>query len=131
MIDVPRFVQKMKAAFVCVSVLALVYLVAAGPMKPGDRLARFDLISEDAIGQHRQVIKDMMRHAWSNYVKYAWGGNELKPIAKTPNSNSVFGDAKVGATIVDSLSTLWVMGLKEEFQVSGVLLTTLPEISNF
>ncbi len=58
----------------------------------------------------------MAKHAWDGYVKYAWGDNELKPISKRGHSSSVFGKTKLGATIVDSLDTLYLMGLKEEYQ---------------
>ena len=56
-----------------------------------------------------------MLHAWSGYSKYAWGSNEVKPISKRGHSASVFGSAKMGATIVDAMDTLYIMGLHEEF----------------
>ena len=58
----------------------------------------------------------MMKHAWDNYVKYAWGANELKPISRKGHSASIFGNTALGATIVDGLDTLWIMDLKDEFQ---------------
>lgn len=58
----------------------------------------------------------MMRHAWSNYEKYAWGENELKPITKHGHSAGIFGDSKQGATIVDGMDTLYIMGMHDEFQ---------------
>ena len=58
----------------------------------------------------------MMRHAWSNYETFAWGSNELKPMSRVGHSASIFGGAKMGATIVDALDTLYVMGLKDEFE---------------
>jgi mannosyl-oligosaccharide alpha-1,2-mannosidase len=57
----------------------------------------------------------MMQHAWSNYKVYAWGKNELKPISKRAHTGSIFGSYDIGATIVDSMDTLYVMGMKEEF----------------
>ena len=57
----------------------------------------------------------MMRHAWDNYVTYAWGRNELRPVSKRGHSASVFGSSPMGATVVDSLDTLYIMGLDEEF----------------
>lgn len=62
------------------------------------------------------LVPQMMRHAWSNYKLYAWGKNELKPISKRPHLSSVFGGAELGATIVDGLDTLYIMGLNEEFK---------------
>nr|XP_045014136.1 mannosyl-oligosaccharide 1,2-alpha-mannosidase IA isoform X2 [Jaculus jaculus] len=57
----------------------------------------------------------MMKHAWNNYKRYAWGLNELKPLSKEGHSSSLFGNIK-GATIVDALDTLFIMGMKNEFQ---------------
>jgi len=59
----------------------------------------------------------MMKHGWDNYVKYAWGKNELKPVSKRDHSGSVFGSANMGATIVDSLDTLLIMGLHDEYKL--------------
>lgn len=33
----------------------------------------------------------MMKHAWENYKRYAWGSNELKPLSKQQHSSSLFG----------------------------------------
>lgn len=57
----------------------------------------------------------MMEHAWSNYKMYAWGKNELKPISKRAHTGSIFGSYDIGATIIDSLDTLYIMGMKSEF----------------
>ena len=58
----------------------------------------------------------MMLHAWNGYVKYAWGANELKPIARTGHSASIFGRSAMGATIIDGIDTLFIMGLRDEYQ---------------
>lgn len=59
----------------------------------------------------------MMKLAWTGYEKYAWGQNELKPIAKRSHSPSIFGSASnIGASIVDSLDTLFIMNLKDEYK---------------
>ena len=59
----------------------------------------------------------MAQHAWKGYVQFAWGDNELKPISKRGHSASIFGrNTRMGATIVDSLDTLYLMGLKSEFK---------------
>ncbi|KAG5683523.1 hypothetical protein PVAND_012797 [Polypedilum vanderplanki] len=63
----------------------------------------------------RQKVKEMMQHAWSNYKTYAWGKNELKPISKRAHTGSIFGSYDIGATIVDSMDTLYIMGMKDEF----------------
>ncbi|KAL3125005.1 hypothetical protein niasHT_009304 [Heterodera trifolii] len=65
--------------------------------------------------RRRSFTRNMMKFAWSNYVRYAWGENELRPIAKIGHSGSVFGRAPVGATIIDALDTLYIMGMNKEF----------------
>ncbi|CAJ0566861.1 unnamed protein product, partial [Mesorhabditis spiculigera] len=62
-----------------------------------------------------QVVK-MMLHAWHGYRNYTWGANEIKPISGQPNNQGIFGGADMGATIVDAADTLWLMGLKEEYE---------------
>lgn len=57
-----------------------------------------------------------MLHAWNNYKLYAWGKNELKPMSKRAHLSSVFGAGELGATIVDGLDTLYLMGLNDEFR---------------
>ena len=58
----------------------------------------------------------MIKHAWNGYATHALGENEFKPISKKGHSAMVFGKTKVGATIIDSLDTLYIAGLKDEFQ---------------
>ncbi len=58
----------------------------------------------------------MMKHAWDGYAAYAWGKNEVRPISKRGHSASIFGSSSLGATIVDGLDTLFIMGMMEEFQ---------------
>ncbi|XP_016110943.1 mannosyl-oligosaccharide 1,2-alpha-mannosidase IB [Sinocyclocheilus grahami] len=58
----------------------------------------------------------MMKHAWDSYRQYGWGHNELKPIAKKGHSTNIFGNSQMGATIVDALDTLYIMGLHDEFK---------------
>ncbi|ERN07458.1 mannosyl-oligosaccharide 1,2-alpha-mannosidase MNS1 isoform X1 [Amborella trichopoda] len=70
-------------------------------------------IQEDPIDIHRrEKVKEAMLHAWTSYEKYAWGHDELQPQSK--NGVDQFGG--LGATIVDSLDTLYIMGLHQQFQ---------------
>ena len=66
----------------------------------------------------RDHVKLMMKHAWDGYVKYSWGANELRPISRKPHINSIYGSAKLGATIVDSLDTLFIMEMMDEFNAA-------------
>ncbi|KAI4355898.1 hypothetical protein L6164_004626 [Bauhinia variegata] len=62
--------------------------------------------------QRREKVKEAMLHAWTSYEKYAWGQDELQPQSK--NGVNSFGG--LGATVIDSLDTLYIMGLDEQFQ---------------
>lgn len=57
-----------------------------------------------------------MKYGWDNYKRYAWGKNELSPVTKKGHSPSIFSKASMGATIVDGLDTLYIMGLHEEYK---------------
>ncbi|KAG5181591.1 mannosyl-oligosaccharide 1,2-alpha-mannosidase [Tribonema minus] len=52
-----------------------------------------------------------MQFVWGNYKTLAWGKDELKPASGTGQDN--WGG--LGVTLVDTLDTLWLMGLKNEF----------------
>ncbi|KAM6906212.1 mannosyl-oligosaccharide 1,2-alpha-mannosidase IA [Lycodopsis pacificus] len=67
--------------------------------------------------ERRDKIKEMMKHAWGSYRRYAWGSNELRPISKQGHSSNLFGSIK-GATIVDALDTLYIMEMFEEFDAA-------------
>jgi hypothetical protein len=59
----------------------------------------------------REKIKEGMRHVWKGYKTYAFGRDELKPLSNHGQDN--WGG--IGMTILDSLDTLWILGLKAEF----------------
>ena len=58
----------------------------------------------------------MMQHAWDGYAKYGWGKNEVRPVSLRGHTASIFGSASMGATIVDALDTLYIMGMMEEYE---------------
>lgn len=58
----------------------------------------------------QRAVVAAAKHAWSGYKKYAWGHDQLKPIAK--GFHDVFG---LGWTIIDSLDTLYILNMREEF----------------
>lgn len=63
----------------------------------------------------RGQVKAAAAHSWRGYEQHAWGFDELQPITQD-GKDSLGG---FGATIVDSLDTLWLMGLKDEFGSAG------------
>ncbi|XP_041844436.1 mannosyl-oligosaccharide 1,2-alpha-mannosidase IA isoform X2 [Melanotaenia boesemani] len=64
--------------------------------------------------ERREKVKEMMKFAWDNYKQYAWGKNELRPLTKNGHIGNMFGGLR-GASIIDSLDTLYIMGLMEEY----------------
>ncbi|OQV17586.1 Endoplasmic reticulum mannosyl-oligosaccharide 1,2-alpha-mannosidase [Hypsibius exemplaris] len=59
--------------------------------------------------RQRQVV-DGFQWAWDAYKRYAWGHDELKPL-----SRSYKEWFHIGLTLVDSLDTMYIMGLTKEF----------------
>ncbi|KAL8708500.1 MAG: hypothetical protein Q9220_006658 [cf. Caloplaca sp. 1 TL-2023] len=58
------------------------------------------------------AVKKSFEHSWEGYKKYAWKEDELAPIRG--GHATTFGGW--GATLVDSLDTLWMMGMKDDFE---------------
>jgi mannosyl-oligosaccharide alpha-1,2-mannosidase len=58
------------------------------------------------------AVKDAFLHAYGGYKKHAWAKDELAPM--TGSFKSPF--CGWAATLVDSLDTMLIMGLHEEFQ---------------
>ncbi|XP_039658585.1 mannosidase, alpha, class 1B, member 1b isoform X2 [Perca fluviatilis] len=59
----------------------------------------------------REAVQEAFRHAWKGYKDFAWGHDELRPLSKS--YSEWFG---LGLTLIDSLDTMWILGLKEEFE---------------
>ena len=62
------------------------------------------------MAQRRDVVKEAMLHSWNGYKKYGWGSDEVSPMARRGKRG-----AAPGATIIDSMSTLKIMGCEQEF----------------
>lgn len=79
-----------------------------------DRLITIEMKEEsNKLGIIRkEIIKNGMKHAWKGYKTYAWGQDEVEPISK--RGSDPWGG--MGVTLIDSLDTLWTMGLFDEFQ---------------
>ena len=60
------------------------------------------------------AVKKAFEHSWEGYKRNAWLQDEVAPVSG--NSHNGFGGW--GATLVDSLDTLWIMGMKKEFNVA-------------
>ncbi|KIW04334.1 uncharacterized protein PV09_04624 [Verruconis gallopava] len=62
--------------------------------------------------QRREAVKQVFLRAWNSYKSKALPHDELAPVSG--GFKDTFGGW--GATLVDSLDTLWIMGLKDEFE---------------
>eukprot|EP00238_Polyblepharides_amylifera_P008883 CAMPEP_0196578362 /NCGR_PEP_ID=MMETSP1081-20130531/7269_1 /TAXON_ID=36882 /ORGANISM="Pyramimonas amylifera, Strain CCMP720" /LENGTH=638 /DNA_ID=CAMNT_0041897561 /DNA_START=88 /DNA_END=2007 /DNA_ORIENTATION=+ len=72
-------------------------------------LGEWKVVREDP--GRKEAVVEAMKHAWKGYSYYAFGFDELRPLTKYGVNN--FGG--LGLTIIDSLDSLWLMGLTEEF----------------
>ncbi|XP_070821855.1 mannosyl-oligosaccharide 1,2-alpha-mannosidase IA isoform X2 [Chaetodon trifascialis] len=70
--------------------------------------------SDPVTNERREKVKEMMKFAWDNYKRYAWGKNELRPLTRNGHIGNMFGGLR-GASIIDSLDTLYIMGMMEEY----------------
>jgi mannosyl-oligosaccharide alpha-1,2-mannosidase len=62
--------------------------------------------------QRLETIKEHFLHAYNGYKTRAWGLDELKPVSG--KSRNTFNGWS--ATMVDAMDTMWIMGLKTEFE---------------
>lgn len=59
----------------------------------------------------KNKVKDAMIHSWNAYKLYAYGKDEIQPMTKSGVDN--WGG--IANTLVDSLDTLWLMNMTDEF----------------
>lgn len=62
--------------------------------------------------RRRGAVKDAFLHSWQGYKKHAWLQDEVTPVSGGYKND--FGQR--GATLVDALDTLVIMGLDEEVE---------------
>lgn len=60
--------------------------------------------------ERQQAVVAALKHSWTGYKNFAWGHDNLKPIAQS--YSDWFG---LGLTIVDALDTLYIADMQEEF----------------
>ena len=71
-------------------------------------------ISDSLARERRDFVKSAMEFAWDGYTKYAFGMDEILPASRRGTNN--WGG--FGVTLVDSLDSLWLMGMKKEFYLA-------------
>jgi hypothetical protein len=57
--------------------------------------------------EKQKAVREAFLHAWKGYKDHAWGHDHLKPISKTYNDWF-----NLGLTLIDSLDTMYIMGLE-------------------
>lgn len=69
------------------------------------------LVNPNTQESRRQEVRSLFAKNWHKYKKHAWKHDSLQPLS------GGFQDqfSGWGATLVDSLDTLWIMGFREEF----------------
>lgn len=76
------------------------------------RASDADVEKSDAVARKRRAeVKAAMVHTWNGYKSHAWGRDEIKP--GTGGYTEDWGG--IGMTILDSLDTLWLLGMRQEF----------------
>lgn len=86
-----------------------------GEAKPAENMALningVNILPLEKQNERQKKVVKAFKHAWEGYRQYAWGHDELRPVSKT--YSEWFG---LGLTIIDSLDTMLLMNLREEFQ---------------
>ena len=70
----------------------------------------------DSAEQGRRVaaIKAAVKHSFDGYKRHAWGMDDVKPVS----GRGLDGKFRHAVTLLDSLDTLWLLGLRNEFDES-------------
>ncbi|XP_035852362.1 mannosidase, alpha, class 1B, member 1b isoform X4 [Sander lucioperca] len=82
-----------------------------GENKEGSPANQKVQLSVKSVAIWREAVQEAFRHAWKGYKDFAWGHDELRPLSKS--YSEWFG---LGLTLIDALDTMWILGLKEEFE---------------
>ena len=70
--------------------------------------------SDDILNEKSYRIKSSFLHAWHGYAKHALGHDEIHPVSDLPGDS--WGG--LGATLIDALDTMMIMGIKDEFKIA-------------
>ncbi|MCV2351463.1 glycoside hydrolase family 47 protein [Paucibacter sp. Y2R2-4] len=98
----------------CVAALAVLPVLATAAntaSASSAKMAALQPVTEAESAVLAQRVKEEAQHAWKGYKQYAWGHDALKPLSKKGHD---WYSASLLMTPVDALSTLLLMGLKEE-----------------
>lgn len=76
--------------------------------------------------QRREKVRQMTADAWDAYAEHAWGYDELKPLSQK-GKTSIGG---LGTTIVESLTTLYIMNLTSRYERARAWVDESLDFSN-
>ncbi|KAJ1997387.1 hypothetical protein GGI04_005425, partial [Coemansia thaxteri] len=71
--------------------------------------------------QRQQAVREATKHAWSAYKQFAWGKDELRPVSRSYSTE--WGGWAI--TLVDSLDTLKLMNLDEDYEEAKDFVRTM------
>ncbi|KAJ3325955.1 hypothetical protein HDV06_002340 [Boothiomyces sp. JEL0866] len=132
--------MKTKERIIFLIVLAIIGCVIVSFSGPKTREVIYDITHLNLKSKHTlrqgnqsdaimvEKVKEMTRHAWNGYRNYAWGADELKPLSKGKmnwRTNTMY------FTAIDSLDTLYIMGLHKEYQETKDLVLSNMDVSTF
>jgi mannosyl-oligosaccharide alpha-1,2-mannosidase len=64
--------------------------------------------------RRKAAVRESFNHSWTGYKEHAWLRDEVAPMSG--KYKDTFGGW--AATLVDALDTLWIMGMKEDFEMA-------------
>ncbi|KAA1471635.1 glycoside hydrolase [Dentipellis sp. KUC8613] len=85
--------------------------------RPADQLpgtSKSTYIGLEADAPKQAAVVNAFKHAWLAYERDAMGSDEYHPISRNGSNLTTAGG--IGYTVVDSLDTMLLMGLDEEYQ---------------
>ncbi|KAJ3982925.1 glycoside hydrolase family 47 protein [Lentinula detonsa] len=75
-----------------------------------------------AESEKMEAIVAAFKHAWNAYVRDAMGCDEYRPISRTGENFTTEGG--IGYTIVDAIDTMYLMGLRTEYETARYWIET-------
>lgn len=86
--------------------------LVSGPRNCSARMELRDLYEHyESPAAAADAVLGAFKHAWGSYSQYCFGQDELRPL-----SRGCINEFGMGLTLVDSLDTLYILGLDEEFE---------------
>ena len=73
-----------------------------------------EALSSSEVREMRDSVLAAMEHTWSAYEAFAWGSDELRPLSR--RGKNWTQSHSLGITLIDSLDTLHIMGMRRAFE---------------